>query len=128
MRNHQSHRLPFIAIVLLLAACSRPSQERATTGASPAPASTAAAGAGGDTRRYLLETIDDAAVVQLYADGFSALPLKEKTLIWHLYQAALAGRDIFIDQKHKDALEMREVIEQIIAYPQGVDDASLTEI
>ena len=43
-------------------------------------------------------------MVQLYADGFSALPLKQKTLIWHLYEAALAGRDIFIDQKHSNAL------------------------
>jgi hypothetical protein len=27
-----------------------------------------------DTRRYLLEQVDDAAVVQLYADGFPHLP------------------------------------------------------
>ena len=36
---------------------------------------------------------------------------KEKTLVWHLYQAALAGRDIFIDQKHRSALEMRGILE-----------------
>jgi dipeptidyl-peptidase-3 len=76
----------------------------------------------------LLDRVDDAAIVQLYADGFSTLPLKQKTLIWHLYQAAIAGRDIFIDQKHKDALEMRGVIEQIVANPQGVDAAALAEI
>jgi dipeptidyl-peptidase-3 len=52
-------------------------------------------------RKYLLEQIDDAAVVQVYADGFDALPLREKTLIWHLSQAALAGRDIFFDQRYK---------------------------
>ena len=45
-------------------------------------------------RPYLLEQIDEAAVVQLYADGFDALSLRDKTLVWHLYQAALAGRDI----------------------------------
>lgn len=67
-------------------------------------------------------------MVQLYADGFSALPLRQKTLIWHLSQAALAGRDIFIDQKHRDALEMRGVLEQIVAHPQGVDAATLAEI
>ena len=54
-----------------------------------------------------------------YADGFNALPLREKTLIWHLYQAALAGRDIFIDQKHRSALEMRGILDQIVAHPQG---------
>src|SRR4029453_11350152 len=42
-----------------------------------------------DSRPYLLERVDDAAVVQLYADGFAALPLREKMLIWHLYLAAL---------------------------------------
>jgi dipeptidyl-peptidase III len=79
-------------------------------------------------RKYLLETVDDASVIQLYADGFDALPLKEKTLIWHLYQAALAGRDIFIDQKHRNALEMRALVEAVVAHPQGVDAATLAEV
>jgi dipeptidyl-peptidase-3 len=72
--------------------------------------------------------VDDAAVVQLYADGFAALPLREKTLIWHLSQAAIAGRDIFIDQKHEDALAMRAVLEAIVTKPQGVDPGALREI
>ena len=72
--------------------------------------------------------MDDAAVVQLYADGFQSLPLKQKTLIYHLYQAALAGRDIFIDQKHRDALAMRDIIEPIVAHPQGIDPAVRAEI
>jgi dipeptidyl-peptidase III len=79
-------------------------------------------------RQYLLERVDDAAVVQLYADGFEALPIREKTLIWHLYQAALAGRDIYFDQRHASALEMRAVVEAIIAHPQGTDAATLKEI
>src|SRR5438045_488511 len=80
------------------------------------------------SRKYLLERVDDAAVVQLYADGFSALPLREKTLIWHLYQAALAGRDIFIDQKHRSALEMRGILDQIVAHPQGIDPTTFSEV
>ena len=93
---------------------------------SKPPAATANALAA--DRKYLLETVDDAAVIQLYADGFSALPLREKTLVWHLYQAALAGRDIFLDQKHRNALEMRAVIEAVVAYPQGVDPGTLTQV
>jgi dipeptidyl-peptidase-3 len=77
---------------------------------------------------YLLERIDDAAVVQLYADGFDALPLREKTLIWHLYQAALAGRDIFFDQKHRYALEMRDLLEELLTHANGVEPATLKEI
>src|SRR6266508_2587211 len=107
----------------LTAACSGP--ERASTAT---PSTAAASSTGGAERRYLLERVDDAAVVQLYADGFSSLPLGEKTLIWHLSQAALAGRDIYVDQKHRDALEMRGILEQIVAHPQGVDQATLSEI
>ncbi|MBI2220514.1 MAG: peptidase M49 [Acidobacteria bacterium] len=79
-------------------------------------------------RKYLLEQIDDAAVAQLYADGFHALPLNDKILIWHLYQAALAGRDIFYDQRYAHNLEMREVIEEIVSHPGNVDPQTLGEI
>src|SRR5687767_12535028 len=90
---------------------------------------TAAANASSSTeRKYLLERVDDAAVVQLYADGFSTLPLREKTLIYHLSQAAIAGRDIFYDQKHRHALEMRRILEAIVSHPQGIDAATLGEI
>src|SRR5579862_1219295 len=71
-------------------------------------------------RPYLLEQIDDAAVVQLYADGFRDLELREKTLIWHLYQASLAGRDIFYDQRYAHSLEMRDVLEAILTHPAHV--------
>src|SRR3989304_1956484 len=50
-------------------------------------------------RKYLLERVDEAAVAQLYADGFAALPLDQKTLIWHLYEAAPAGGDLYYDQR-----------------------------
>jgi dipeptidyl-peptidase III len=124
-------RLPalLVAAATLASACSSPAPAPAS---SQAPAATAAPpsapAAPPADRKYLLERVDDAAVVQVYADGFSSLPLKEKTLVWHLYQAALAGRDIFIDQKHPSALEMRGVLEQIVANPTGVDAATLAEV
>ncbi len=118
--------LPLLALALLAAGCSNAGRQDAS--APSATAGTAASGPAGSERRYLLERVDEAAVVQLYADGFAALPLRDKTLIWHLSQAVLAGRDIFIDQKHRDALEMRGVIEPIVAHPRGVDRAVLGEI
>jgi dipeptidyl-peptidase-3 len=78
--------------------------------------------------RYLLERVDDAAVVQLYADGFTRLPLNEKILVWHLYQAALAGRDIYYDQRYAHSLEMRTVLEEILTHTDGVNPATLGEI
>src|SRR6185436_8101256 len=119
--------LTALLVASLAVACGR---------TAPAPASTAAdpaSGPGSRTadpgqRKYLLERVDDAAVVQLYADSFSALPLRDKTLIWHLSQAAIAGRDIYIDQKHASALEMRGILDQIAAHPQGIDPAAFAEI
>ncbi|HEY3044792.1 MAG TPA: hypothetical protein VGJ39_12240, partial [Vicinamibacterales bacterium] len=115
-------RLLTVLVAVALAACGRtssqPAPEPRTTNAEPRTTD----------RKYLLERVDDAAVVQYYADGFEKLPLREKTLIWHLYQAAIAGRDIFIDQKHRSALEMRGILDQIVAHPQGIDPATFAEI
>lgn len=79
-------------------------------------------------RPYLLERVDDAAVVQLYADGFLALGAEQRVLVWHLAQAALWGRDIYYDQRYRCGLEMREVVEQILRHPHRVDPAALAEI
>ena len=84
--------------------------------------------ASADSRAYLLEQVDDAAVVQIYADGFRELSLKEKTLVWHLYQAALAGRDIFYDQRYAHNLAMRDVLEAILTHPPDVPLETLLEI
>ncbi|HEX7281114.1 MAG TPA: hypothetical protein VF239_03595, partial [Vicinamibacterales bacterium] len=88
----------------------------------------AAADAPPATRPYLLEQIDDAAVVQLYADGFERLSLTEKTLVYHLYLAALAGRDIYYDQRHRHNLGMRRLLEQIITHAAGISEDTLKEL
>lgn len=65
-------------------------------------------------RKWLLERVDDAAVVQLYADGFGKLPLRERTLLWHLCQASLAGRDVYLDQRYRHGLLLRDLIEETL--------------
>jgi dipeptidyl-peptidase-3 len=72
--------------------------------------------------------VDEAAVVQLYADGFAALALREKVLIYHLYQAALAGRDIYYDQRYAHNLAMRDVLEEILTHAGGIPPDTLAEI
>src|SRR6476661_8042878 len=68
-------------------------------------------------RTYRLERVEEAAVVQVYADGFTSLPADQKQLIWHLYRAAIAGRDIFYDQRYAHNLDMRDVLEAIVSRP-----------
>ena len=89
---------------------------------------TAPSAPGSDTRQYVLERVDDAVVVQVYADGFSELATRDKVLIWHLYLAAIAGRDIFYDQRYVHNLEMRQVLEEILTHAATVDAATLAEI
>jgi dipeptidyl-peptidase III len=115
------YRLLLSTLFLVTAVACSSGREEGPPPQAPAP------GAERD-RKYLLEQVDDASVIQLYADQFAALPLREKTLVWHLSQAAIAGRDIFYDQKHRNALEMRRVLEAIVSHPTGVDPATLAEI
>ena len=115
-------RLASAAVLLAsLAACSAPP---AAPAPNPAPAATPPAA----ERKYLLERVDDAAVVQLYADGFTDLPLNEKRLVYHLTQAAIAGRDIYWDQRYAHSLAMRGVLEQILTHSAGVDPATVAEV
>jgi dipeptidyl-peptidase-3 len=88
----------------------------------------AAAADPGQPRKYLLERVDDVAVVQLYVDGFEQLPPREKILIYHLSEAAVAGRDIFIDQKYRHALAIRDLAEEVLTHPDGLDPETLAEI
>jgi len=94
----------------------------------PSPATPASDARATDERPYLLERVGEAAVVQLYADGFNTLSLNEKRLAWHLYQAAVAGRDIYYDQRYVHNLEMRDVLEAVLQYPAGDDPESLAAI
>jgi dipeptidyl-peptidase-3 len=76
--------------------------------------SSAAPGAGAHPdRKYELARVDTAAIVQLYADGFDQLQLRDKILAYHLAQAAIAGRDICIDQRFAYALPIRHVLESL---------------
>lgn len=84
-----------------------------------------------DDRRYFLEHVDDIAVVQCYADAFETLTLDQKRLAWHLYRAALAGRDIYYDQRCRHALDMRAVLEGILRFvpaAEGALAAALAEV
>ncbi len=104
--------------LIVSVACGGPSTTESPV-ATPATSGTS-------ERQYLLERVDDAAIVQIYADGFEQLSLKDKTLVWHLYQAALAGRDIFYDQRYVHALDMRDVLEAILTAGQPAGGGGAT--
>eukprot|EP01133_Synstelium_polycarpum_P017479 gene17479-20855_t len=63
--------------------------------------------------RCKLDRIGKVQLVQLYADNFEQLTLQQKTLAYHLNNAAIAGRDISFDQKHPDTLKVRDLLEPL---------------
>jgi dipeptidyl-peptidase-3 len=79
-------------------------------------------------RPYLLERIGEAAVVQYYADGFDTLPVATKILAWHLYEAALAGRDIYYDQRHRHNLALRGTLDALVRHAAALPEASRAAI
>ncbi len=81
-----------------------------------------------EQRKYSLERVAHARVVQLYADGFEKLTPKEKIFCYYLSLAAIAGRDIAIAQHHPNALEVRELFEQVYTHGQGIEPAVLEKI
>ncbi|MEK7263808.1 MAG: peptidase M49 [Bacteroidota bacterium] len=79
-------------------------------------------------RKYVLERVGSARVVQLYADGFEKLTQKEKIFAYYVSQATIAGRDIAIDQHHRNALEIRDLLEKIYLNNSGIDQKTLVKI
>ena len=71
-------------------------------------------------RKYFIEEVNGIALVQLYADGFEELELREKLLAYYLYKASLAGRDIAFDQKHRYALTIRHLLDRVLSHPLGL--------
>jgi dipeptidyl-peptidase-3 len=79
-------------------------------------------------RIYSIERVGPARIVQVYADGFDQLSLKQKTFTYYLYLAAIAGRDISLDQHHPDMLAVRDLFEGVYTHPDGIDATVMQEI
>jgi len=61
----------------------------------------------------------DIQVLRYQIDGFDELTLQQKQLAYYLSEAALCGRDIIFDQKNKNALEIRHLVDAIYTTYKG---------
>ncbi len=67
-----------------------------------------------DEFKYQTEQFADLAILRFKVNGFEELSLKQKEMLYYLYEAALAGRDIFYDQNYKHNLRVRRTLEAIV--------------
>jgi dipeptidyl-peptidase-3 len=77
---------------------------------------------------YLLEQVGTTAIAQLYADEFKDLDLNDKILAYYLAEAVIAGDRIDNDQSHRHALEIKDILEEIITHKDGIDPETFKAI
>ncbi|MBZ0201231.1 MAG: dipeptidyl peptidase 3 [Ignavibacteriaceae bacterium] len=63
---------------------------------------------------YQPEQFADLGILRYQVPGFEDLSAKDKELVYYLYQASLAGRDILYDQNGKHNLKIRKTLEAIV--------------
>ena len=73
----------------------------------------ATANAQTDNFNYTNEQFADIQMLRYKVEDFKKLSLRQKTLIYHLSEAALAGRDILFDQNGRYNLRIREMLETV---------------
>ena len=78
--------------------------------------------------RVLLDRVGDTAIAQLRADGFHELTPAERVLCYHLTEAAIAGRDICLDQRFAYALQIRAVLEEMFVHRSAMDTTAREEL
>ncbi len=61
------------------------------------------------------ESFADKKIVRYQIPGWDRLSLSQKQLVYHLTEAGLAGRDIMYDQNYRHNLEIRKVLDAILA-------------
>ena len=66
-----------------------------------------------DNFQYVVDRFADIEVLRYKVPDFEKLSLQQKLLVYHLTEAALAGRDILWDQNGKDNLAVRDLMENI---------------
>ncbi len=111
-------RFACVPLAISLLACKT---EPATTQPEPAPAEEPAATTEPEQPSFAwtADRFADAQVLRYQVPGFEQLDLQRKQLLYYLYEAALAGRDIIYDQKFAGNLAIRRSLEAILRGYEG---------
>ncbi|MFK8058008.1 MAG: dihydrofolate reductase [Saprospiraceae bacterium] len=68
-----------------------------------------------DDFAWQTETFADKKIVRYQIPGWERLSLSQKQLVYHLTEAGLEGRDIMFEQNYRHNLEIRKVLDVILA-------------
>ena len=76
----------------------------------------------------LVERVGDTAFIQLRAPSFQALTPRQQALAYWLTQASIAIDPIIYDQLSAYGLRQKRLLEEIMAFPKGIDPAEMAKI
>lgn len=105
--THVLSALLFGAAIFLASSCAQKNYK-------PAPLTTVPG-----TGKVILDTFADLQILQYELPGWDKLNLRQKTFIYYLSEASLAGRDIIYDQHCKYNLAVRKTLEGIYTTYKG---------
>ena len=99
--KHLKHALASLSLICFgLVSCNEDKKEAVETKEEP-------------SFQVNVDKFADLQVLRYDVPGFNKLNLKQKTFVYHLSEAALAGRDIIYDQNFKHNLRIRKALEEI---------------
>ena len=107
-----------LALGLALGAC-KPEPAVQQPDAAPPPTQTETSKPEAASEPWVVDRFADVQVLRYEVPGFEQLDLQRKQLLYYLYEAALAGRDIIYDQKFAGNLAIRRTLEAILLHFQG---------
>lgn len=87
--------------------------DKLTAGILLAAVSTSSLMAKDNNFNYVVDRFADIEVLRYKVPDFENLTLNQKLLIYHLTEAALAGRDILWDQNNRYNLDLRQLLENV---------------
>jgi dipeptidyl-peptidase-3 len=101
-----------VVCAALVAACAK--SDRSPETATPEAAPVESTESSEPEFAYQVDQFADLRILRYQVPGFEQLPLQQKKLLYYLYEAALAGRDIIWDQNYRHNLTIRRTLEAIV--------------
>lgn len=122
----------YLPLLLMLVACSPEPGTPAPQAVTPPPAAASAetaneAATQASAFEVEAERFADLRVLRYRVPGFEELDLRDKQLLYYLYEAALSGREIVYDQKYGYNLAIKRTLEEIIRHYPGTRDTEAFE-
>lgn len=112
--------LTLVIIMMAMASCDNNSKTVPEATAEPvAEESQAEPAEAASDNKYWAEDFADVRMHRYYVASWDELTKDQQTLLYYLYNAALAGRDIIYDQNYKHNLKVRKTLEGIMEHYEG---------